>query len=102
MRSATARAGIVPDVCPISPVFAEFDIVDVRCAPGFEDADELVLRAIERSHAGVVLGPDADILQLAIGDLTCLEHFTDMAPVDALKMDGAAFGIARELRKDRR
>ena len=32
-----------------------------------EDQDEFVLAAVERPHRGIILGPDAQVLQLAIG-----------------------------------
>ena len=40
------------------------------CArPCLEYEDEFVLRAIERAHAGVGLGPDDQVLQLGVGAL---------------------------------
>ena len=92
-EAVDARIG--PDIRAVAAVFAEFDVVGVRCVPGLEDANEFVLRAIERPHAGVGLRPDADILQLGVGALTRLKHFADMAPVDALEMDGAIYRISR-------
>jgi hypothetical protein len=92
-EAVDARIG--PDIRAVTAVFAEFDVVDVRCVPRLEDSDELVLGTIERPHAGVGLRPDADILQLGVGALTRLKHFADMAPVDALEMDGAINGISR-------
>jgi hypothetical protein len=46
---------------------AELDIVAVPLAAVFEDEDQLVLAAIERPHPGVVLDPDAEVFELAIG-----------------------------------
>ena len=59
-EAVDARIG--PDIRAVAAVLAEFDVVDVRCVPRLEDADELVLGTIERPHAGVGLRPDADIL----------------------------------------
>jgi hypothetical protein len=50
-EAVDARIG--PDIRAVAAVFAEFDVVGVRCVPGLEDANEFVLRAIERPHAGV-------------------------------------------------
>ena len=54
--------GIAPDVGAVAAVSAELDVVDVRRRAGLEDEDELVLGAVERAHAGVGLGPDAEVL----------------------------------------
>ncbi|UGY17354.1 hypothetical protein WDM22_09130 [Bradyrhizobium septentrionale] len=78
---------MVPE--PLKGSSAEFDIVEMRRGAGLEDADELVLGAVERAHAGVALGPDADVFKLAIGVLAGCEHVLDMAPIDALELDGA-------------
>ena len=92
-EAVDARIG--PDIRAVTAVFAEFDVVDVRCASRFEHADELVLGTIKRPRAGVGLRPDADLLQFGLSGITRLKHFADMAPVDALEMDGAIYGISR-------
>ena len=46
---------ISPYIRAMAAIFAKLDVVDVRCIAGFEYAYELMLRAIERAHAGVSL-----------------------------------------------
>jgi hypothetical protein len=41
----------------VPPMLAEPDIVPVRAFPVLEDEDQLVLAAVERAHAGIVLYP---------------------------------------------
>lgn len=74
-------ARVVPDVGAITPVAAEFDIVDVRRIAMPEDEAELMLGAVKASHAGVVLVPAAerDLLQ---GDAPASRHqLVSVAPV---------------------
>jgi hypothetical protein len=54
-----------------------------------EDEDELMLGAIERSHARVVFHPNRDVLQLRIDIPAGCQQFVCMAPVYTDKMDGA-------------
>src|ERR1700704_2149136 len=56
-----------------------------------------MLRAIERAHAAIVFGPDADIFQVWVGGSTGSQHFRNMTPVHALKMDRAVDRIGREM-----
>ena len=58
--------GVVPDVGAVAAVPAELDRVEVRRLADPVDEDELVLRAIERAHAGVRLVPDAEVQELAV------------------------------------
>jgi hypothetical protein len=60
-------SGIIPDIAAVAAELAELDIIAVSVASVLEDKDELVLAAVERAHAGIVLDPDAQILELAIG-----------------------------------
>ena len=46
---------IGPYIRAVAAIFAKLDIVDVGRIPRLEDADELVLRALKRAHAGVGL-----------------------------------------------
>ena len=55
----------------------------MRPAALLEDQDELVLAAIQRAHASIVLDPDAHILEFAIGLLADGEQFGEMAPIHA-------------------
>src|SRR5438270_209425 len=71
-------AGVIPHIAAVAPKPAELDIVAVRPAALFEDQDELVLAAIERAHAGIVLDPDAHILEFAIGLAASVEQFLEM------------------------
>jgi len=64
----------------------ELHIVAVRAAALFEDQDELVLAAIERAHAGIVLDPDTQILEFAVDLLNSGEQLGEMAPVHAQVM----------------
>ena len=52
-------AFVLPNVCPVATVLAEFEIVDVRRSALLEYKDQLVTGAIERPHPAVVLDPDA-------------------------------------------
>ena len=57
----------MPDIAAIAAKLTELDVVAMRCGALLEDKDELVLAAIERAHPCIVLGPDAEVLELAIG-----------------------------------
>ena len=60
--SAEARhPGVRPDVGAVTPVTTEFDVVHMGYAAVLENHDQLVLGPIQRSHACVALGPDADV-----------------------------------------
>ena len=82
-------AGIVPDVGAVAATAAKLDIVDVRRGADLEHEHQLVLRPIERSHAAVVLVPDAEVLQLRVTPLAAAEQFADMPPVHADEVNGA-------------
>jgi len=79
-------AGIVPHIAAVAPKPAELDIVAVRAAALLEDQDELVLAAIERAHAGIVLDPHTQILEFAVDLLDSGEQLAEMAPVHAQVM----------------
>ena len=55
----------------------------MRSAALFEDQDELVLTAVQRAHPGIVLDPDAEVLQFAIGFGSGGQQLVEMAPVHA-------------------
>ena len=67
------RAGIIPDVAPVAAVLPELNVVAMRPVTLLEYEHQLVLAAIERSHAGVVFDPDAEILYFGI-DLPAGRH----------------------------
>src|SRR5580704_6045128 len=58
--------GVAPHIAAVATVAAELDMVLVRVPAMLEDEYELVLAAAERAHAGIVLGPNAQVLQLGI------------------------------------
>ena len=57
-RVQTVDARIVEHVAAVAAVGAEAEIVDVRRGAVLEDADQLVLAAVEATLAGVALAPD--------------------------------------------
>src|SRR5262245_37396347 len=87
-------AGVTPDIAAMASKPAELDIIAVLPTALLKDRDEFVLAAIERAHAGIVLDPDADILEFAIGASTGGEQFPVMTPVDAdvMQRSGGASG----------
>src|ERR1700704_426303 len=58
--------GVAPDVAAVSAKAAKLDIVAMRSASSLEDEDKLMLAAVQRAHAGIVLDPDTEILELGI------------------------------------
>src|SRR6266404_723433 len=56
-----------------------------------------MLRAIERAHAAIVFGPDADVLQLRVGSSAGRHYFRAMAPIHALEMNRTVHRIARQM-----
>jgi hypothetical protein len=61
-------------------VLAELDVVDMRSAAGLEHEDQLMLGPVKRPHAAVGLGPDAEILELAVGRFTGGEDLAEVPP----------------------
>jgi hypothetical protein len=66
-----------------------------------KNEDQLVLRAIERPHAAIGLGPNTQILELAVGALGRGQHLADVTPVHADVMDGAVGGMRGKIAEDR-
>src|SRR5262249_55488488 len=64
--SAGVHAGVAPDVAAIAPVFTELNVIAMGVAAVLEDKDQLVLGAIEGAHPRIVLGPDAQVLELGV------------------------------------
>ena len=71
---------------------AELDGIEVRRGPDPQDQHQLVLRAVERSHPGVRLVPDAEIEEIAIDRPADCGHALDVSPVDADKVHCAIAG----------
>ena len=74
---------IPPDITAVTAELAQLDVVAVRAMPLFENKDKLVLAAVERAHSGIVLDPDAEILQLTIGLSAGGQQLAEMAPIHA-------------------
>src|SRR5260370_38459764 len=96
-----ADAGIVPHVRAIATVLAELEIIDVRGGPGLPYEHQLMLRAVERAHAGIGLVPDTEVLELAVDLAAGGEHLPHMPPTHADLMDRAIDGVLGEVIKNR-
>ena len=72
------------------------------CGTTLPDEHQLVLGPIERAHAGIVLVPDAEVLELAIDGLAGLEHLGHVPPVHADLMDRAVDAVGHQRPEDRR
>src|SRR5438128_1230485 len=79
---------------------AELNIVVMPRPASLEDENELVLAAIEGAHAGIVFGPDAQVLQLGVDGLRRVQQFPDMPPVHAQVMERPVAAIMDEERAD--
>src|ERR1700687_4999217 len=86
-------AGVAPHIAAVATIAAELDMVLVRVPAMLEQEHELVLAAVERAHAGIVLGPDAQVLQLAIGACQTAHNWD---PGSACKRDPLT-GVGRDL-----
>src|ERR1700730_11830910 len=73
--------GVTPDIAAISAVLAEPDVVAVRAASLFEYKHKLVLAAVERAHPAIVLDPNTEVFQLAVGLSSSRQQLVEMAPV---------------------
>src|SRR3984893_14761182 len=76
-------AGVAPHIAAVATIAAELDMVLVRVPAMLEQEYELVLAAVERAHAGIVLGPHAQVLQLGIGAHAGGEQLAHVAPIHA-------------------
>src|SRR5258706_9767189 len=74
---------IIPSVRRMATILLEFKVVQVRGRTVLPHKTHFVLRAIKRTHSGVVLVPDAYVLELRIVGITRCEHFSHMAPIHA-------------------
>src|SRR6202047_3914674 len=75
--------GVIPHIAAVATVAAELDMVLMRVPAMLEQEHELVLAAVERAHAGIVLGPDAQVLQFGIGALAGGEQLRHVPPIHA-------------------
>ena len=62
-----------------------------------EDKDELVLTAVQRAHPAIVLDPDTEVLELAIGVAAGGQQLAEMAPIHADEVDRAIGAEGREV-----
>src|SRR6266550_784827 len=96
VQSELARGGavqgiltdIVADVAAMPAIAPECDIIDVRPLAHLEHVDELVLRAVQRPHAGVALVPDAEVFEFAVDLVAGRQHLALVAPIHADVVDG--------------
>ena len=69
----------------------------MRIAAVFEHKDQLVLASVERTHPGVVLDPDAEVLELAIDIAAGGQQLFGMAPVHENVVQRALDAGCREI-----
>src|SRR5215469_16581578 len=74
---------VPPHIAAVAPEAAKLDVVAVLVAAVFEDKDELVLAAVKRAHPGIILDPNAEVLDLAVDAVGGAEQLCDMAPIHA-------------------
>ena len=74
---------IMPNIGPVAPELAELNVVPMRPVPILQHKDELVLAAVQRAHPGIVLDPDAEILELAVEAVGGEQQLQLMAPIHA-------------------
>src|SRR4051812_377758 len=77
------RSRVVPDVGSRASMSTQLDIVAMRPPPNREDANQLVLAAVERALASVRLHPDSQIDGVAIHGLSGRDQFGNVAPIHA-------------------
>jgi hypothetical protein len=61
-----------------------------------EHEHQLVLRAVERAHAGIRLPPDAQVQKLGVDGAKRAHEFAEMAPVHADEVHGTVTGDTGE------
>src|SRR5215467_14796221 len=69
----------------------------MRAGTALEHEYQLVLRAIERTHAGVRLIPDAHVFELGIDRATRRRDLGEVPPVHADLMDRSIAAISRQI-----
>jgi hypothetical protein len=76
---------------------AELHVVAVAPTSAmFEDEDELVLTTIERPHPGIVLCPDAEVLELVVDFGSRGEECRHMPPVHEDEVERPFDAVAGE------
>src|SRR6202162_1486017 len=89
-------------------MLAERDIVARRRSAVLEDEDEdeLVLAAVEGTHAGIVFGPDTQVLLFGINALRGGNELAGVAPIHSYVMQRALLAVSGKetasLRQERR
>lgn len=63
-RPKRVHPRVAPHVAAVPPVLTQFEVVEVWGRAILENCHHFMLRAVEASHAGVVLDPDGDVLEL--------------------------------------
>ncbi len=96
-RLQAVHPGVVPDIGPVAAVLTELEIVDMRRRADLEHEHQLVLGAIERSHPGVGLVPDAKVLDLEVDLATGAHELPQMPPVHADEVDSAIGTMGRQV-----
>src|SRR5579884_3303997 len=85
-RIRCSAARIIEDISTISAFSAEPEIIDVRTTTGLKDRNELVMRAVEASLAGIRLPPYQQILPFRVLRECRLEQVGQMSPIDKPKI----------------
>src|SRR5450432_2800495 len=80
-RSKAIDARIVPNIGPVSTRLAEAKRIQMLRGPDLEHENNLVLRAVECSHAAIAFVPYADVLQLGKDPFAGVQHFAHVSPV---------------------
>jgi hypothetical protein len=58
----------------VTPFFAEPEIVDMRSPAVLEHQHQLMLATIKGAHAGVALGPDAELFEFRVRVVAGRKH----------------------------
>src|SRR5580704_1627726 len=80
---------VLPDVCPVPAKLSELDVVPVGPFALAENQNQLVLRAIEASHAAVVFNPHAQVEELVVILLAGGDQISHMPPINTDEMNRA-------------
>src|SRR5712671_4778802 len=94
------RARVLPDIGPVAAMLAQFDVVAVPRPAVFEDVNQLVLAPVQRSHAGIVFDPDAQIFEFGINPQCRGQQLMLVAPIHADVMERSRGAVPdRELKR---
>src|SRR3990167_3516346 len=99
LGAKAADAGVVPDIGTVASGLAETEAISVSRSPDLEDEDQLMLGAIEASHATVSLVPDTEVFHLREDGFTRVEKLAHVAPVHANESDCSVLGDRRSIRQ---